>query len=306
MRNLKRLCTLIAALVLCCSAILSASAAETYIVLYGFAFDFNGEGNAVIHGYDDRSADVVIPDTLMGGTVSEIADFACFGDTAITSVSFEQATGLTRIGYSAFYGCTGLQTLTLSSPLREVGSGAFQNCTGLQTLTVEDGLQTIPAQCFYGCSALSSVELPASVTAIGERAFEGCISLCRLDLSDQIASIADNAFSGCSNLVIYAKSDSYAFAYAGDHRIARVSTDGYLLGDADGDSYLNVLDATKIQRVIADLIDDADGSIALRGDADQNGLDILDATRIQRFIAEMDVAGVPVGSFIYCNDELNG
>lgn len=67
--------------------------------------------------------------------------------------------------------------------------------------------------------------------------------------------------------------------------IIPASAYSYLLGDADGDDIVTILDATHIQRVLADLTDDDDGMIALRGDTNKDGLDILDATRIQRWLA---------------------
>lgn len=60
-----------------------------------------------------------------------------------------------------------------------------------------------------------------------------------------------------------------------------------LLGDADSDSLVTVLDATRIQRYKADLVDT--GSIDLTAaDYDEDGdVTILDATRIQRSLAEL-------------------
>ena len=71
----------------------------------------------------------------------------------------------------------------------------------------------------------------------------------------------------------------------------------YLLGDADGDGGVTILDATKIQRVLADLDTDDDGSIALRGNVSGAELDILDATLIQRYLAGLEI-GAPVGETI--------
>ncbi|MBQ9515790.1 MAG: dockerin type I repeat-containing protein [Ruminococcus sp.] len=68
----------------------------------------------------------------------------------------------------------------------------------------------------------------------------------------------------------------------------------YILGDADGDGQITVLDATKVQRVLVDLDDDPDGMITLRGDSNRDGLDVMDATRIQRYIADYEIA-VPIG-----------
>lgn len=62
----------------------------------------------------------------------------------------------------------------------------------------------------------------------------------------------------------------------------------YLRGDADGNGRVSIQDVTLIQRVLAEMVGDPDGAIALRGDVDGNGLSISDATAIQRFLAEYD------------------
>ena len=61
-----------------------------------------------------------------------------------------------------------------------------------------------------------------------------------------------------------------------------------LIGDADGDSEVSILDATRIQRYLADLCKRTD--IALKNsDADGDGeVTILDATRIQRDLVYME------------------
>ena len=62
----------------------------------------------------------------------------------------------------------------------------------------------------------------------------------------------------------------------------------YINGDADGDGEVTIIDATCIQRVLAGLLSDSSGKIALRGDVNQNGLDVIDATAIQRYLAGLD------------------
>ena len=68
---------------------------------------------------------------------------------------------------------------------------------------------------------------------------------------------------------------------------AKSETSGYLLGDADGDGDITVLDATTIQRYLADLSvsDTFNYQAACVGGGE---LTILDATRIQRYIAGFD------------------
>jgi len=61
----------------------------------------------------------------------------------------------------------------------------------------------------------------------------------------------------------------------------------YLRGDYDGDGEITILDATKAQRVLAEL-DPRDDDFLAKVDADGDGeLQIVDATRIQCFIAEL-------------------
>ena len=61
--------------------------------------------------------------------------------------------------------------------------------------------------------------------------------------------------------------------------------DDYIIGDADGDGEVSVLDATRIQRVLADYQVEDSAGVRRRGDVTGNGLDILDATSIQRHLA---------------------
>ena len=66
----------------------------------------------------------------------------------------------------------------------------------------------------------------------------------------------------------------------------------YLNGDADGDSDVSIIDATVVQRLLAELCEDRDGMIAVRADVNRNDLDIDDVTIIQRFLAEIPVPAV--------------
>lgn len=62
----------------------------------------------------------------------------------------------------------------------------------------------------------------------------------------------------------------------------------YVRGDADGDGRVTISDVTKIQRILADLEYDTDGSVAMRADINGDRLDISDATAIQRWLAEYE------------------
>ena len=59
------------------------------------------------------------------------------------------------------------------------------------------------------------------------------------------------------------------------------------VGDADGDSTVTILDATKVQRGVAGL-ESKNTIVATGADADGDGeMTVLDATRIQRYKAEL-------------------
>jgi hypothetical protein len=67
-----------------------------------------------------------------------------------------------------------------------------------------------------------------------------------------------------------------------------------ILGDADLDGSVTVLDATRVQRYLADMTTLSDEA-KLAADADEDGdVTIMDATAIQRWLAEMD-DGHPIG-----------
>lgn len=291
MKHIIRICSLILVCMLFSAVIPVADAAENYIVLYGFAFDINTDGESLIHSYDDRAADVVIPQKLMGADVTTIDDYAFFNDTTITSVSFEKATALKTVGINAFYGCGGLTSLTIPEWIEAVSFGAFQNCTSLEELNIRDGISRIPDQCFYGCTSLKRIALPESITEIGERAFMNCSGLTVIEIPDNVETIADNAFAGCDDLVIYCTKESSALTYAKNNGISFVITDAdpitvtYMIGDTDGDEEITIIDATLIQRQLAAIPVFAFNEEA--ADVDGDGLSIIDATKIQRYLVDL-------------------
>ena len=304
MKRMIRLCALMIAAVCCFSS--AVHAADSYFELDGFAFDINNEGKATIHDYSGNDTDVVIPSTLLRAPVIAIGDYAFYGKE-ITSVSFDSATQLETIGDYAFYNCSSLSELSLPTGIG-LSFGSLQNCTALETLSIEEGIDTIPEQCFYGCSSLSEITLPDSVTTIEKRAFSDCIGLRYAYLSNNVESIAENAFSGDDDLTIRCEYGSYAAQYAKDNDIPVEYLYRYLLGDADGNEHVSLLDVTVIQRYLARVIDDPDGLIALRGCVTGEMLGVLDAAMIQRHQAHMDIpypVGEEVSGYTSCEDVFN-
>ena len=70
----------------------------------------------------------------------------------------------------------------------------------------------------------------------------------------------------------------------------------YLSGDTDDDWDISVLDATKIQKILAMIEADPDGKCSVRGDVFGEGLNILSATAIQKYLANLDYGAADIGS----------
>lgn len=90
-----------------------------------------------------------------------------------------------------------------------IGERAFYGCSGLTTVSLPDRVQSIRKEAFHGCSGLTTVTIPDSVQFIGPGAFKGCASLTSINFSDRVTSIGIDAFDGCENLTAIVVKDSY-------------------------------------------------------------------------------------------------
>lgn len=210
------------------------------------------------------------------GSLSALETYEGFNNTPVVS-----------IGSSAFSQNTTLTSIKINEPIRNIDFYAFLNCSSLSKVTFPSTLQTMGLGVFYGCSSLIEADLGATeLTSIPKNAFRDCTSLTKVVIPKSVTSIGTDAFRNDSKVVIYCYKDSAAHKYAVEKNINFVLIDGYyVLGDADGDGEVTIMDATVVQKVLVFLIDDTDGSIAHRADIDGNGLEITDATRIQRYLA---------------------
>ena len=61
------------------------------------------------------------------------------------------------IGYCAFWGCSGLTSVTIPSSVTEIGPFAFSDCRSLTSVTIPSSITKIGDNAFSGCSGLTSV-----------------------------------------------------------------------------------------------------------------------------------------------------
>ena len=146
----------------------------------------------------------------------KLGDYAFYGCSGLTSLTIPSS--VTSIGTAAFYGCWKLTRLTIPSGVTSIGYRAFKGCSGLTSMIIPSGVTSIGDEAFYGCSGLTSLTIPSSVTSIGELAFEGCRGLTSMTIPSSVTSIGWGAFAECSGLTSLTipssvtSIDRYAFA----------------------------------------------------------------------------------------------
>ena len=67
-------------------------------------------------------------------------------------------------------------TIIIPSSVTNIGSYAFYGCTGLTSVTIPNSVTSIESYVFYGCSSLTDISIPNSVMNIGDLVFAGCYS----------------------------------------------------------------------------------------------------------------------------------
>ncbi|MFI3322885.1 MAG: leucine-rich repeat protein, partial [Rikenellaceae bacterium] len=115
------------------------------------------------------------------------------------------------IGGGAFWGCTALETVTISgdntttiavtrsttTATGTIGDGAFAGCTALTSITCE-GITSIGINAFEGCTALESFTAN-SVTTLANFIFTGCTALKSVEMTSVIYLSID-LFYNCTSL----------------------------------------------------------------------------------------------------------
>ena len=106
-------------------------------------------GAATITGWQGRGETLVIPDTLGGAPVVEIAAGA-FADAPCKTVIFPDT--LRRVQPGAFSGCAA-ESVTLFDNLQQISDYAFEDCTNLQTLYINAATAPVYSGSYYATFA---------------------------------------------------------------------------------------------------------------------------------------------------------
>ena len=124
--------------------------------------------------------------------------------------------------------------------------------------------------------------MSSDVASVSDDAFASCTKLSAISVPPEIIMISSKAFSsGCDPVVVC---DKGSFA---DSALSNSLNVSFNRGDCNVDGYVDVMDATNIQRYIAKDIDLPLYNLAF-ADADFDAeVTVLDASYVQRFIAEL-------------------
>ena len=134
----------------------------------------------------------------------KLGDFAFYGCSGLTSLTLPSS--VTKIGCYALSSCIGLTSLTLPSGVTEIGEHAFLNCRGLTNFTIPSGVTSIGTSAFFCCYGLISLTIPSSVTSIGGFAFNDCSGLTSIyAYMEKLPETGSNLFLGCDakNCTVY-------------------------------------------------------------------------------------------------------
>ena len=147
--------------------------------------------------------------TLTISGMGEIDDYSAeiLGNMAVTTAPWKMyyysirhiviEQSVTEIGCYAFFGCAGLQSVSMDNSVMRIGDWSFTECNSLTDPGIGSGVITIGSAAFCACTGLTTLVIPDNVQSIGNSAFAACSSMTTLTIGTGVTSLADNAFGNC-------------------------------------------------------------------------------------------------------------
>ena len=184
------------------SVFFSISALAYDVMVDGICYDISETTATVTSGDNKYSGDIVIPESITYNnskySVTSIGNNAFWGCSGLTSVTIPNS--VTSIGEYTFDDCSSLTSVTIPNSVTSIGEGVFYNCSGLTSVTIPNSVTSIGDEAFLDCIGLTSVTIPNSVTSIGAYAFKDCTGLTSVTIPNSVTSIGDLAFANCQKI----------------------------------------------------------------------------------------------------------
>lgn len=115
-----------------------------------------------------------------------------------------------KIGEKAFYNCTNLKEVYLTTKVTSIGDSAFENCSNLSIIdfkyynSEDSKIKSIGSSAFKNCSKISTlknINYATNLESIGEEAFKGCTALTSLPISNSKLKVLENSLlENCTSL----------------------------------------------------------------------------------------------------------
>lgn len=166
---------------------------------------------------------VNLVDVGINNNIEKIGESAFFNCSLIESLQLPESVNI--IEKNAFKNCESLTYIKTPATMESIGVGAFTYCKALKQIYIPSGITKIEDYCFTNCKHLNDVQLSDTINAIGEFSFSGCDSLDYIYLSSNVTDISDYAFKDMISLrpesiLIITPTGSEGEAYAKKNNIS--------------------------------------------------------------------------------------
>lgn len=177
---------------------------------YKTAAGWSNYADAIFADADPANCQILYTST--DGNIVTPNNADVFGAT-IVSNTYENGQGvitfdgeITKIGVSAFRGCTNLKTLNIPSSVTSIERWAFLDCDSLEEFfgsnIISNGRAVVVngTMIAFAQGGLTSYVLPSEVTAVDVSVFESCDKLTEISLGENIITIGSSAFDSCTGI----------------------------------------------------------------------------------------------------------
>ena len=210
---------------------------------------------------------------------------------------------VTSIGYSAFFGCTGLTSVDIPNSVTSIGDYAFGGCAGLTSVIIPNSVisdfDNHGIAWFYKCTGLTSVTIGSGITWMGIT-FLDCPNITRVTCLSPTPPYAQPFIANIDGerIRVYIFSEEifdHASLYVSAESLDRYQQHPYwnqfqnilpigeegTTGDLNGDGEVNIADVNAIINIILGGSDNSQG----RSDVNEDGeVNIADANAIINII----------------------